>query len=385
MNKKFAYALGAAAAIALVACSADSISNADVENWPSDFNVAEYSAANPDLATYQALTAVAEKNDAAREVILENLINAYVAADSSDKTPDEKRTSAQNKAEKELKNKYVSGNILDDDAEWTVFFDDSNAVKSIFTDFAGLPESFWPGAVAFLNGMYNPDSTINIFGQTAMQYRLAFKPYHQYGFTASQDLAFLKSVVIDENLIKYQYNLAGRYEGRPYRFCRVEDNATLKQMTVTYTYDTIPNGNTEIIMKDTVVLDTDRTSSSFVTNTGDTLTKTAFVDHQQYILESGDTLSATDFNDKLKEDPTLVKVDSVLSVTDTVFAIKENTQSIPTDTLYSDKIVRTTVKAANSPNAIPVGKTNEVWDFSADMYCRSKDDNEVYLIPGSNL
>lgn len=351
MNKKLKYGLGLAAAIALVACSADSISNADIENWPSDFNVVEYGQVNPDLATYQALTAVADSNAILRQQITQKMVDSIVAADLSDKTDEEKLTSAQDKAEKNVKKRFVTGTILNEDAEWAAYFDDAAAVKEIFLSFAALPESYWPGEDAFRNGMYNPDSSINIMGQTAMQYRLALNPYHIYGNTASKDLAFLKSVPVREDLIKYQYVRAGKYEGRPYRYCKAEDNAVVKQLTIEVTpYDTT------ITVRDTLEttkIDTSATGTKYALVSGDT------VPHEAYMkkLAMGDTIAIID---------TILQIDTIV--------VKE---VVKRDTLVTWKKTKMT---AGSPNAIPVGSSGDVWDFSADFYCRKQEDGEVYLI-----
>lgn len=361
MNKMFKYGMGLAAAIALVACSADSISNSDAENWPSDFSVSEYARVNPDLGTYQALSAVADSNAVLRNLITEQLTQAAIEADSSDKTYEQKLASAKTKAEQQVKKTYVTGIILNDDAEWTAYFDDSTAVKEIFLNYAGLSESYWPGSAAFLNGMYNPDSSINIFGQTAMQYRLALNPYHIYGNKASADLAFLKSVPVDSNLIKYQYIRAGRYEGRAYRFCRAGDNAVIKQLDVTVTrYDTT------VTVYDTTWNVTERADTTH------SATKISYVDADG----KDTTMLLSSYQKHLAEgDSSIVPKDTIYTIE--TKEVKDYVDRAPRDSIYQKKKTST---QAMSPNAAPVGNTGEVWDFSADLYCKSEVDGEVYLI-----
>ena len=88
----------------LVACSADSVSSADAENWPSDFSVKEYAEVNWDLVTAQMKDSIESKNS---------------------KLSKAKRT-------------------IDED-EIDLFFDKEESIKELFTKYVGFADSIWPG------------------------------------------------------------------------------------------------------------------------------------------------------------------------------------------------------------------------------------------------
>lgn len=351
MNKKFKYALGLAVAAALVACGADSINSPDSENWPSDFTTAEYARVNPDLVTYQCISAVTAANtaylDSARAAFTSQLLAAGL---------DEK---AAGDSAKKLK--FTFG----DAAELATFFSgDSNAVKTLFTDYAGIAAAYWPGVDAMKNGMTDTAGNINIDGQRAMEYRTAFEKFHRFGNTAEQDLAFLKSLKVDSTLIKMQFIMAGKYEGRAYRFCK-EGEAVTKKLDINVTYDTLVNADTVYVYDTVMVSDTAKASLkyaiSYKDSTGadatDTLTQRALEDHR--------------------------KLDSTIVVTDTIYdgAITTKPMAVKVDSTISDKIKKTTAVTPTSSRIIePKGGKGRVWDFSADLYCKNEADGIVYLI-----
>ena len=350
MNTKLKLGLGLGMALVLAACSADSIDAPISENWPDDFSLSEYARANPDLGIYQGIALVADSNNAyltdVREKMLDSLLQlATTKKDSSNAT---------------LKVSKYTISMTD---EASVFFDDSAAVKTIFTDYALLDEEWWPGMSALINGMFivdpeTGDTTIDALnGPRAMEYREAFKKFHRYGFSATQDLAFLKSVKVDSSLIEKQYIMAGRYEGRPYRFCH-EGEANIKKLDVQVVYDTIPDGIKTYVFKDTILLiEPEKSTWKFALSNGDTC------------------VSEMACGKKIEEDPTL-------SITDTIKPPPtEKPDSIKVDSVFTDKINKKTTIKPMSENAVaPAGNKDRVWDFSADLYCRNEADWEVYLI-----
>ncbi|MCQ2061730.1 MAG: hypothetical protein MJY99_00140 [Fibrobacter sp.] len=351
MNKKFKYALGFAVAAALVACGADSIDAPDSENWPSDFSTSEYARVNPDLAIYQCITAVSDANtaylDSAREVLKNELMSAGL---------DEK---AATDSSKKLKRSFS------DEAELATFFSDSEeAVKTLFTDYANINADYWPGIDAMKNGMTDAEGNINIDGQRAMEYRTAFEKFHRYGNTAAQDLAFLQSIKIDSSLIRMQYIMAGKYEGRAYRSCR-EGEAVTKKLDITVTYDTLKNADTVYVYDTVMVSDTAKASIKYVISYTDSTG-----------AEALDTLLLQALEQHKSEDSTIV-------VTDTLYddAITTKPTPVKVDSTISDKIKKTTVTQPTSSRIIvPKGSLGRVWDFSNDYYCLNEADGVVYLI-----
>jgi hypothetical protein len=159
----------------LVACSADSVSNADVENWPSDFSVKEYAEINWDLVTAQMKDSIEYKNS---------------------KLSKAKRT-------------------IDED-EIDLFFDKEESIKELFTKYVGFADSTWPG--------FDKLKT----GKLYIDFREPLYDYHQIGNTATKDLAYLKKFPVDYNVIQMQYVLIGKVEGRPYRYCKDKESKTLQ-------------------------------------------------------------------------------------------------------------------------------------------------------------
>ena len=357
MKTKFKLGLGLGVALVLGACSADSIDAPISENWPDDFTVAEYARANPDLATYQCIAAVADSNNAYMEVARSKMMDSLIAAAAEKNAPEPVTAKDSSNA----KSKVAKFTITVND-EAAVFFDDEASVKAIFTDYAGLDEEWWPGLPALINGVISVDpetgdTTLNPDGARAMEYRAAFKNFHRYGFTATQDLAFLKTVKVDSSLIEKQYIMAGRYEGRPYRFCH-DGEANIKKLDVQVEYDTIPNGIKTYVFKDTILLvEAEKSTWKFALSNGDTCVSEQACGKK---IEADTSLSIID---TIKPPPT------------------EKQDSIKVDSIFTDKINRKTTMKPMSENAVaPAGNKDRVWDFSADLYCRNEADWEIYLI-----
>ena len=359
MNTKFKFGLGLAMAMVLGACSDDSIDAPISENWPDDFTVAEYAKANPDLGIYQYISAVNDSNNAYMEVARQKMMDSLIAAVAATKGSPDSVTAKDSSNARSKASKFTI--TMTDEA--AVFFNDEEAVKTIFTDYARLDEEWWPGLSAFINGMFvidsvTGDTTIDALnGPRAMEYREAFKNFHRYGFTATEDLAFLKTIKVDSSLIEKQYIMAGRYEGRPYRFCH-DGEANVKKIDVQVEYDTIPDGIKTYVFKDTILM-VEAEKSTW-----------------KYTLSNGDTC--------VSEQACGMKIsaDSSLSIIDTIKPPPtEKHDSIKVDSVFTDKINRKTTLKPMSPNAVaPAGSKDRVWDFSADLYCRNEGDGEVYLI-----
>jgi len=362
MKTKFKLGLGLAMAMVFGACSADSIDAPISENWPDDFSLTEYSKANPDLAKYQIIAVIADSNEVYMQAVREKMTDSLLVATAEKKAP-EPLTATDSNNVKLKANKYTIS--MSDSSEVAVFFDDEVSVKTLFTEYAGLSEEMWPGLSALINGMFivdpvTGDTAIDaINGPRAMEYRSAFKNFHRFGFTATQDLAFIKTIEIDSSLIEKQFLYAGRYEGRPYRMCRNTDfkdpAVKTKKLDVTVVPDPAKDKWT-YTFKDTVrIIEAEESTWKFLLSNGDTC------------------VSNMACGKKMEEDPTL-------SITDTI-------KPPPTEKHDSVKVDSTlvpgkkTIIAPLSPNAVaPAANKDRVWDFSADLYCRDEADWEIYLI-----
>lgn len=393
MNTKLKFGLGMAIAAIIGACSADSISNADGENWPSDFSVAEYARVNPDLANHQRVTSVAKKNAAYLQA----------AADSG------KTVATSFKDSSELALFFSSDAVVPGNEA---------AVKELFTVYAGLSESYWPisGVAAFVNGVLGDSNDVIIGGIAAAEYRDALAPFHCLGQTALQDLEFIKSVQIDSTLIKQQYVLAGRYEGRPYRECR-EGEAVYKKVIKTIKIDTIVGGNKKYEWEYYTKLDS-ASESNWIYKTadsveynqksledhkskGDSIVYPAIIQTCAEILGVPETAPAEDSS--AAQDSSDVPAPEAAPASEAdgdssaepvapsgvvieLVSVNKNCKSKPdslkVDSTVTDKYVKSIVLTPLSANvSVPAGGDNRVWDFSADLYCKNLADGDVYLIP----
>ena len=88
MNTKFKLGLGLAMAMVLGACSADSIDAPISENWPDDFSLAEYAKANPDLARYQIIAAVADSNNVYMENLRNKMLDSLIQVAAAKNAPE---------------------------------------------------------------------------------------------------------------------------------------------------------------------------------------------------------------------------------------------------------------------------------------------------------
>ena len=173
--KKMKYLFALLAAAVMAGCSADDISGTELENWPVDFSVEEYGEINFDLIKVQMRDSIAARN------ALKN------------KTPDDM-----------------------DAKELGLFFDKEESVKKIFTKYQGFADSVWPGFEKLRDGKLYVD------------FRIPLYDYHIWGNTATKDLQYLESFKPDYNVIKMQYVLIGKIEGRPYRYCKDKESKTLR-------------------------------------------------------------------------------------------------------------------------------------------------------------
>lgn len=365
MNTKFKLGLGLAFAMVLGACSADSIDAPMSENWPADFSTAEYAKANPDLGNYQIIAVIADSNNAYMEIARQKMIDSLLQATAAKKAPEPLAASDTSNAKSKAAKFSIS---MNDESEVAVFFDDSTAVKTIFTVYAGLSEAWWPGFSALKNGMTDEEGNINIDGLRATEYRTAFKNFHRYGFAASQDLAFIQSIAnkIDSSLIEKQFIMAGRYEGRPYRMCRDTDfknpAVKTKKLDVTVVKDSAGGKWGDFKYKDTTYL-VEAEKSTW-----------------KYVLTDGSECVSEQACSKKIEEALKLDENSDLAIKDTIKPEPiEKHDSVRVDSTWIWK--QTTTIAPLSPNAVaPAANKNRVWDFSADLYCRNEADWEIYLI-----
>ena len=101
-------------------------------------------------------------------------------------------------------------------AEIEVFFDKEESIKEIFTKYVGFADSIYPGFEKLKTGkMY-------------MDFRETLYAFHITGNTATKDLAFLKEFKVNYDVIREQYWMVGRIEGRSYRFCKSGETKQLK-------------------------------------------------------------------------------------------------------------------------------------------------------------
>ncbi len=173
--KMIKYLFATLAVAVMAGCSADDISGTESENWPSDFSAKEYAEVNFDLVKVQMKDSIAARN------ALKN------------KTPDDMDA-------KELK----------------LFFDKEESVKKIFTKYQGFADSIWPGYEKLRDGKIYVD------------FRTPLYDYHIWGNTATKDLQYLESFKPNYDVIKMQYVMIGKIEGRPYRWCKDKESKTLK-------------------------------------------------------------------------------------------------------------------------------------------------------------
>lgn len=379
MNRKFAFC--AMAAVVLSACSDGNLSSTEAlgENWPADFSVSEYAEVNPDLANYQIIAAVSEVNNGVIEKVKQDSIKAWKAAmapaqlDSIKAAVSAKDATLDGAALDSAVDATIVASMkkrlesvrpsLKDESERNLFFNDSNAVKTIFVEYANINASYWPGMNALKLGV--KDSTNLLDGARAEEYSVSLERFHCLGNTATQDLAFLNSKKnsIDMTLIEKHYLLSGRYEGRPYRYCHDGEANYLKFATVV-TVDTVADTTWEYVTKDTVILDS------------------TALNPIRYVLYNETTDSTIEKSvrglnlDSLKEAGFEVK-DSVLwTVTE-----KETTIKVDSSMTVADKYATTITQTPVSANAKAFsGNMDRVWDFSADYYCLNKADGNIYII-----
>ena len=84
------------------------------------------------------------------------------------------------------------------------------------TKYQGFDESIWPGYETLRDGKIYID------------FRTPLYDYHIWGNTATKDLQYLDSFKPNYEVIKMQYVLVGKIEGRPYRYCKDKESKTLK-------------------------------------------------------------------------------------------------------------------------------------------------------------
>lgn len=375
MNKNLKICLGLASML-LVACADDGISESEslAENWPSDFNVAEYSMVNPDIANFQRKQAVAQFDSSYVNKIRNDSIAVWMISLNRDsvvqqvatKNPndvadaakmDSLVTAAINSSMKTKANKI---SVSFDSLEQNIFFSDENAAIAIFTEYAGIDPSYWPGVDAIRNGSA-------VVGKNPTDYLTALAAFHCFGNTAAQDLQFLQSVKIDSNLIKMHYNLIGRYEGLAYRYCRITD-----QIYPKYQGDWSVEDET-IVQKvysnrDVPVLD----------SLGNQVMDSTPLPHKMFVYQK-EVVVDTVSDGSPKIDSLLLEgyelKDSILySFKPKVQTVKDSTETSITKRKYVDN------RKPNSARAESVDASVGVWDFSADEYCLEKTDGKVYII-----
>jgi len=383
MNKNLKLGFCAMAAITLAACSDSDISSAEAfsENFPADFSLSEYAQVNPDLGNYQLIQAVSKVNTEYVDKVKQDSLAAWkaampaatldsiktaVAAASPELSPEALDSVVQEKVDKSFdgKLKKVTVSFSDEDQQ-AIFYDDSLAVKTLFVDYANISAAYWPGMNALKNGLTDEEGNLIIDGQRALEYRESLAKFHCFGKTASQDVAFLESQKsqIDSTLIEKHYLMSGRYEGRAYRFCH-EGEAQYLQFITTVTVDTIPDTTWEYVEMDTVVLDSTPLNPI------------------RYVLYN-ETLDSTMEKSIVGIDLEALEAEGFV-VQDTIeYTVVEKTKTIKTDSTmtvgvkYATTIERTPVSAnANAYN----GNMGRVWDFSADYYCKNKEDGNIYII-----
>ncbi len=336
MKKNYKFGLGLAfSLLALAACSDSSVDSAEAvrENWPADFTVSEYSLVNKDLANFQRMAQVAEANQ------------AYIAA-LGDST------------------KTIS---FEDSSELAIFFDDSNAVKTFFVEYAGINAEYWPGMSALRDGMTDAEGNLNIDGQRAMEYRSVFGRFHTFGNTASQDIANLQAMPIDSAILEFHFVKAGKYEGRAYRFCK-DGEARVPKYIEVRSVENVEDTTVEYVYKDTLIIDTvpKNPPMYLVKKDGSDVT---------------DTVPAQSLG-KMEEEG--VKYDLLDSIT---YTIKEKQDSIKIDstvTYGSHRVTTITKVPSPEANAVDANEGSplegRVWNFSAELFCKNPDDGIIYLI-----
>ena len=155
----------------LASCGSMNVDDPNLAALPSDFNRAVYSTINPDIAIYQIRAAIVDSNLA--------LHNQVTASDTAVRRVAKATWAADSAA----------------------FMADTAFVHFVFVHYAGYPDSLWTGS---LEPTYELPMVIvfNIQGENTVQNR-----------------AFLTSFVFDSTAIELQYEVYGKAEGRPYKYC----------------------------------------------------------------------------------------------------------------------------------------------------------------------
>ncbi len=174
MAKILMIALGAA--LAFTACSSMDPDASKGGDFPGDFDVAIYAVINADVVNAQ----------------LRDSVNALNTAKSC----------------------KVS---VTDTADMKIFKSDSAALKTLYTEYLGTDEIHWPGYTDLTEDAVYAD----VFAQIVSY-------YHVCGNTANEDVLYLSSVKIDSSVVAYQYPLAGKAEGRAYRYCNEGELLTVQ-------------------------------------------------------------------------------------------------------------------------------------------------------------
>lgn len=173
--------------LALMACSSMDVDDADADNWPSDFKANEYAQINPIFVNLQIIDDIVIYNN-------EWKAKLYAAAANS--------TDSAN----------VKLAISSDSSE---FFADTANLHTIFSTYAGYPDSSWTG--------YESSPAV---AKTAFLYK-----FNYLGKSSADGLTSMRLFAADTTALKLQYVLYGEVEGRPYRYCKANEAKTLRSLS----------------------------------------------------------------------------------------------------------------------------------------------------------
>lgn len=178
----------------IVACSSMAPEDSREGLLPKDYVLSEYLEINPDLISFQIQSQIKSNNAELRST---------EAISKEDSIADVTAFLADAAVMEELYN--LLG--YDSYKKWTTL--EEMAVILV-------PRTY-------TDGVYSAGK-VNLF-------TLVLAPFNSLNKTPEEDLAFIKNFKIDSTLIELHYSFYGEIEGRPYRFCKADENEVVQDKT----------------------------------------------------------------------------------------------------------------------------------------------------------
>ncbi|HHX15671.1 MAG TPA: hypothetical protein GX724_05870 [Fibrobacter sp.] len=174
----------------VVACSSMIPEDSKEDLLPNDFVLSEYLELNPDLASFQVQAKIKSNN-------AELLTTGAVSKEDST----------------DLKAFFADAAVLQELYELLGY--DSYKKWTTLEEMAkiNVPRTY-------VGGVYS-ESKVNLF-------TLVLEPFNSLDKTPEEDLSFVKNFEVDSTLIELQYSFYGEIEGRPYRYCKADENEIVR-------------------------------------------------------------------------------------------------------------------------------------------------------------